>query len=113
MDIVQETWKELNQEINCFGSRVLIRTEPIPEKIGSIYLPTKHTSFYGKIQGQYQWCTATVLAAGEESIVKSGEKIMFTRLAFANIYKMKDNTFVGWVEDANIECVIEEGTMEN
>ncbi len=105
--MIEETWAELGKKIECFENRVLVRTTPISEKIGLIYLPTKLSSFYGRLQGQYQMCYAVVLQAGSDATVKPGETVVFTRLAFANLYKMKDNTLVGFVDEDHIELAIE------
>jgi len=103
----QDTWDELGFKLSAVEDKVLVRTHPMPEKIGLIYMPTKLTGFYGKLQGQYQQCYATVLSVPKDSVVKQGEIICFSRLAFANLYKMKDNTLVGFVSDNNIELAIE------
>lgn len=106
MDLITETWNELNKVLECKNTKILVRTDPVQDKIGSIYLPARKASFYGRIQGQYQWCRATVLAKGPESTVEPGEHVLFTRLAFANLYKMKDNSYVGLVDEEHVDLVL-------
>ena len=108
--LIAQTWQELNKKLEIKTSKILVRTEKLKDKIGSIFLPPKQSSFYGRIQGQYVWCTATVIAVGPEATVLPGESIMFTRLAFANMYKMQDNSYVGLVDEENVDLVFDEAS---
>jgi len=54
---------------------------------GSIFLPTKLTTFYGKLQGAYQSVIATVLDPGNTKDVVEGDVVMFQRISFAFLKK--------------------------
>lgn len=102
IDRVKETFAEL--EINSFRplrDLVLVRSNPMPVKTGSIYLPNKLTTFFGLLPNM-QLITATVIAAGSKATVLIGEEIVFLRLNFIWWKVMEDRTVVGWIQEANV-----------
>lgn len=107
MELIDKTWEELGRKLECVGSRVLVRTEAMPEKIGSIYLPPKQSTYYGQLKGNDVTTTGTILNVGPECTenLQLGDKILFKRLVFAYYEKMKDNTFVGWVNEKDVDMV--------
>lgn len=107
MNIIQQTWAELEQEVTEPGTKILIRTEVMPEKIGSLFLPPKQTEFYGRLKGSEVTLTATVLAVGKQCTegLKPGDTILFKRIVFAPYKKMLDTTMLGWVNEDDIDIV--------
>jgi hypothetical protein len=80
---------------------VFARTLPLEQKIGSIYLPPKLTSFHGELPHQ-RTIRAIVLSAGSKSKLLPGDKIAFTRLYFAWWKKLEDGCMVGWIDESQI-----------
>lgn len=101
-DRISATFAELG--INSFRPMrdlVLVRSNPMPQKTGSIYLPNKLATFFGLLPN-LQLITATVLSAGPKATVLPGEDIVFMRLNFAWWKIMEDGTVVGWIQEANV-----------
>lgn len=101
-DRIADTFFELG--INSFRplrDLVLVRSNPMPEKTGSIYLPNKLATFFGLLPN-LQLITAIVLSAGPKATVLPGEDIVFLRLNFAWWKIMEDRTVVGWIQEANV-----------
>ena len=102
---VEETWKELGQEIRPLGSKVFVRTEKPPEKKGAIWLPPEWATQYGRRLGGQVPVTATVLSIGSRVPVNHlevGERVFFFRLPFGWTHKMEDGTFTGWIDFSEI-----------
>ena len=100
--LVQRTFDELGFKIRSRGYWVWVRTETYKEKIGSIWLPPRLSSFHGELPHLIN-IGATVLSSGTTGAAKqfkAGDRIWFTRLYFGYQWKMEDGTFVGWI-DAN------------
>ena len=99
---VEDTFRELGIKSFRFPKgydRLLIRTHPIPDKVGSVYIAPKLSRFYGELPNMQQ-IVATVLAAGSECTYKVGDNIAFMRLHFAAWQVMEDGTRVGWINES-------------
>jgi len=106
-DFITTTWTELGKKVECLGTKVFVRTEAMPEMIGSLYLPPKKTQFYGELLGIKQFNEATVLSVGPEATLSPGDKICFLRLYFARYEQMEDRTMTGWVDEQNIIGIVD------
>ncbi len=109
---IKQTFDELG--INGFRplrNLLLVRTNPMPEKTGSLFLPPKMSTLYGSLRGDSQLVTAEVLAAGPKATVLPGEQIVFIRLHYAWWKFLSDKTSVGWIQEANVwgQAELEEG----
>jgi hypothetical protein len=99
-DTVEKTWEEVGYRVRPLRWMVFVRTDPIPQKVGSIYLPFKLQTFYGELP-HLQVVTATVLSVGPKALgLQPGDRVAFARLHFARWLDMADGTKVGWI-DAN------------
>jgi hypothetical protein len=98
-EMVERTFAELGiKGFRPLQKRLLLRTHPIAQMTGGVYLPQQLTSFYGEMP-HMQPIIATVIAAGPKCSLVPGEKIAFLRLHFARWQRMEDGTFVGWITD--------------
>jgi hypothetical protein len=96
--IVEQTWAEVGCKVRPLRRMVFVRTLPLAEKIGSIYLPMKMTKFHGELPHQ-KTIRAVVLSTGSKCAVKPGEHVCFTRLHFAWWKKLEDGCMVGWIDE--------------
>jgi len=107
-DLIEKTWAEIGYKIHPLRNLVMVRTDPIPDKIGSIYLPPKLQTFYGELP-HLQLITATILSAGKDvKGVKVGDRVAFTRLHFARFQNMQDGTKVGWMPEDQLAGLADE-----
>jgi hypothetical protein len=104
--LVEATWEELGFKIRPMGSRIYVRTDTPPRKIGSLYIPPEQWGMYGKRLGSKVFVTATVLARGSRASFSPdvGERVVFSRLQFGWTHKMNDGTFVGWVDAGELKA---------
>jgi len=110
LELVEQSWKELGYRVRPLGRTVFVRTRAIPDKVGSLYLPTKHTKFYGKLP-HMQNIEAVVMAAGPKAQdVRPGDRVTFQRLNFARLVKFQAEAeeFFGWVDSSQIIGHVEE-----
>lgn len=107
LDVVGQTWTEVGYKVRPLRNTVFVRTLPLEEKVGSLYLPAKLTKFYGELPHQ-KTIRAVVLAVGPKAKVKPGEKVCFTRLYFAWWKKLEDGCMVGWIDENQLTGYIEE-----
>lgn len=101
-DIIKDTFAEMG--INGFRplrDLILIRSNPMPVKTGSILLPLRQTTFYGELPNLVI-VTAIVIAAGPKATVVPGDQIAFMRLNFIRWDYMQDRTVLGLIQEANI-----------
>lgn len=100
--LVDATWEELGFTLRPVGERVFVRTDLPRRKIGSLWLPPEMWGMYGKRLGSKETVTATILACGplvkDAETLQPGEKVCFFRLPFGWTYKLKDGSFVGWID---------------
>jgi hypothetical protein len=101
-DLIAATFAEMDiPGFKPWRDLVFVRTNPMPQKTGSIYLPTKLASFYGELPN-LQLITATVIAVGPKTTVLPGETVVFMRLYFAYWRRMEDGTYFGWIQEPNL-----------
>lgn len=112
MQIVDRTWEELQCEVRPLNRMVMVRTLPLEQKVGSLWLPPKLTTFHGELPHQKQ-VKAVVLSAGPNTTVTSGEVIAFTRLYFAWWKKLEDGCMVGWIDEQQITGYIDRDARLN
>lgn len=100
---IQKTFEELGiKGFRPWRDLLIIRTNPMPKKTGSIYLPEKLTTFYGELP-HLQPITGMVIAAGPKATVPVGDHVAFMRLHFARWQTLEDGTVVGWIQEAHVE----------
>jgi hypothetical protein len=85
---------------------VFVRTLPLEEKVGSLYLPTKMTKFHGELP-HMKTIRAVVLSVGPKGTVKPGEQVCFTRMQFAWWKKLEDGCMIGWIDEAQLSGYFE------
>jgi len=110
MDRVESVWKELGNELQATGTRMLVRTFPLPTKShGGVYLPGSKTRFYGELRGLNQMIVGTVLSFGPKvKGIEVGDNVCFARLYFTRHRQLEDKTMVGWVESEWVFGVVDE-----
>jgi hypothetical protein len=100
--MIKKTFDELGiKSFRPLRKTLLLRTERIPDKVGSIFVPPKLATFYGELP-HMQPILAFVLAAGPKATVRAGDRILFMRLHFARWQTLEDGTVCGWIDEANI-----------
>lgn len=110
LELVEKTWEELGYKIRPLGWKVFVRTDPPPQKVGSLFLPPKQASFYGGM-GHQRVVTATVLAVGPKVVgITVGERVVFRRLEFGHIARFDGDVYVGWIEMAQLAGFPEQQT---
>lgn len=110
-ELIERTWQEVGQRARPLRRLVFVRTELLPEKVGSLWLPPDQRSNYAQL-GHQVFMRALVLATGPQCrVLRPGDRVAFTRLFFAWSWKCSDGTLVGWIEEENIaaEALSEEG----
>jgi hypothetical protein len=80
---------------------LLIRTNPMPVRTGSIFLPVKMTTFYGELPN-LQPVTAIVLSSGPDATLKPGDQIAFLRTNFIRWDYFEDRTVLGFIEEKHV-----------
>lgn len=101
-DLAKRTFDELQVPgFRPLRDVLLVRTNPMPLRTGSIFLPNKLTSFYGELP-HMQPITAIVLTAGPKAVAKPGDQIAFMRLHFIRWETLEDKTVAGWISEANV-----------
>ena len=98
LGLVEATWDEIGCRIRPLRKMVFVRTLPLEEKVGSLYLPVKMTKFHGELP-HMKTIRGVVLAVGPKATVKSGEQVCFTRLQFAWWKKLNNGCMVGWIDE--------------
>lgn len=106
-EVVNRTWSEVGYKITPLRKMVFVKTDPVPQKVGSLYLPPKLATFYGELPNLVL-VNATVLAAGPKASVRPGDRVCFTRLFFARYCDLQDGTYIGWIEEENLTGRLEE-----
>lgn len=101
MDVVEKTWEEVGTRVRPLRRMVFVRTLPLEEKIGSIWLPAKLTKFHGELP-HMKTINAIVLSAGPKCTVKTGETVCFTRSFFAWWKKLEDGCMIGWIDESQL-----------
>jgi hypothetical protein len=102
IELVAETFAEMGiVGFKPWRDLVFVRTKPMPQKTGSIYLPNKLASFYGELPNM-QLVTAIVVAVGPKTTLLVGDHIVFLRLNFAYWRRMEDGTYFGWIQEPNV-----------
>ena len=101
-DLARRTFTEIGiKGFRPLRDLVIVRTNPMPQKTGSIYLPPKLQTFYGELP-HMQPITGIVLVAGPKAIVKPGDQVAFMRLYWATWDRLEDGTYVGWIQEPNL-----------
>jgi|WetSurMetagenome_2_1015567.scaffolds.fasta_scaffold07491_2 hypothetical protein len=91
LDLVERTWAELGFRIQAPRFLVWVRTLPVEQKRGLIWLPPKMASFYGELP-HLRTVRAVVLSAGPRGLAKSlkpGDVIAFSRGVFSRFFQMQ------------------------
>lgn len=97
MAFVEAVWHELGVgSYRAVNDRVIVRTWPIPEKIGSIWLPDTARSFYKGLPHS-KLVRATVLAVPRGIALTVGAAVAFPQTFFIKLHRLVDDTFVGAV----------------
>lgn len=99
---VADTWAELGFKLRPLRKLVFVRTELRPEREGLIWLlPSERTNYAGL--GHTVFMRAVVVGTGPDcKILKVGDRVAFTRLFFAWLFKLQDGTLVGYIDADNI-----------
>jgi hypothetical protein len=102
--LAADTWKELGFQLKAVGKRMLVRTEVLPQKMGSLYLPSQYSETFGQRLGAKVPITAHVLSKGSRvsDAISVGDRLLFPRLVFGWTHRLADKTYVGWVEEAEV-----------
>lgn len=98
MEVVEKTWAEVGCKVRPIRRWVMVRTLPVEQKIGSLYVTPKESSFYGVLPHMRN-VRAIVLSAGDKAFVKPGEEVVFSRLHFALWKNLEDGCKVGWIDE--------------
>lgn len=101
MDVVERTWAEVGCRVRPLRNMVFLRTLPLEQKVGSLFLPPKMTQFHGELP-HMKTVKAVVVAAGPKAKVQTGEQVCFTRLQFAWWKKLDDGCMLGWINENEI-----------
>lgn len=111
--LVDATWEEIGRKIRPVNTRIFVRTDLPPQKIGLVYMPAEMWGQYGQRLGSKVFVTATVLSVGPnvKDAPAIGTKVVFSRLMFGWTNKMVDGTHVGWIDANEIIGVAEEGDI--
>lgn len=109
-ELIDATWKECGSRVRPLRNMVFVRTELLPEYIGSVFIPETLRSSYSQLPHKVM-LQALVIGAGPQcKEVKIGDRVAFSRLFFARWQQMEDKTLVGWLNEDNIACECEAGT---
>lgn len=99
---IERTWQEVGQRARPLRRMVFVRTELLPEKVGSLWLPPDQRSNYAKL-GHQVLMRALVLSTGPQCrVLRAGDRVAFMRLFFAWWHKLSDGSLVGWIDEENI-----------
>lgn len=102
LEIIEQTWGEIGWRAKPLKRWVFVRTELLPDKIGSLYLPPTLRGNYAQL-GHKVLMRALVLSTGPQCrILKPGDRIAFPRLFFARWHYLEDKSLAGWVDEDNI-----------
>jgi hypothetical protein len=135
LDLVERTWAELGFRIQAPRFLVWVRTLPVEQKRGLLWLPPKHASFWGVLP-HLRTVRAVVLSAGPRGLAKAmkpGDVIAFSRGHFNRFFQMQptevtesgtSEEFVGVIDSNDIfgfsdeyaeseEVHVEQGISEN
>jgi hypothetical protein len=110
-ELIERTWAEVGCRLRPLKRTVMVRTLPIPQKVGSLWLPAKAASFYGGMPHQIL-IRAIVLSAGPQSHVAPGEKVCFQRLWFSRWKGLSDGCYVGYLDAVKLAGIVEDDTEE-
>jgi len=95
--IVEQTWEEVGCRVRMRNLYVMVRTEPVAQKVGLLWLPPKLQTFFGELPHK-QMIVGRVLSVGDRvKGVSPGDQICFARLHFAWWKRLRDGNYVGWV----------------
>lgn len=107
-DKIGSTWTEIGQRAKPLRDFVFVRTELLPEYVGSIWVPPAYRGNYTGM-AHTVFMRALVIATGPEcKVVSVGNRVAFARLFFARWHELEDKTLVGWVREDNIQTEIGE-----
>jgi hypothetical protein len=109
MEIVNKTWEEMGRKIQPLRNILLVRTDPVSEKVGSIFLPHMKQGFYAGMPHE-MLAHATVLSVGPKVRLKVGDRVCFTRTNFARMQFLQDGTVVGWIQDQHLAGMLVDET---
>ena len=100
--------EEVGRKYQPLRSQVIVRTDPLQRvTAGGLVLTARETNFYAGM-GHAKILKATVVAVGDHSSLKRGERVCFQRLYFARLVELKDGTFVGSIDENELVGYIEE-----
>jgi len=102
LERVEDTWEGFGRRIRALGEMVFVRTDS-PDKItpGGIIIPDTSGDFHAGLPKEVT-VLATVVAAGSETDVKPGDRVLFMRLDFAWQHKFRDDgSYLGWCRDTD------------
>jgi hypothetical protein len=91
LDLVERTWAELGFRIQAPRFLVWVRTLPVEQKQGLIWLPPKQSSFWGGLP-HLRTVRAVVLSAGPAGLAKTlrpGDVVAFSRGHFNRFFQLE------------------------
>lgn len=98
LDRVIQTWAQYGRKIRSTEDRVILRTDPPPQKVGSIFLSPKQQSFWSQTDIG-RMVVGTVLAVGPKvSGISVGDRVVFDRLHFAWLHQFAHDDYIGYVK---------------
>jgi hypothetical protein len=113
-EFIAKTWEECGvKSVRPLRSQVFVRTELLPEKIGSIYLPPNMRTNYHGLVAIFVFFGRVLSVGPKVKCLKPGDRIAFPRLYFAHWQKMEDGTLVGWLPEENITGIADEVIVES
>lgn len=111
---IKDTWDELGFKIRPTSWTVMVRTDPVPEKVGLIWIPPDSAMLFNRELPHMKLVTATVLAVGPKAkMVKVGDRVVFKRVHFAWLWQLADKTYVGYLPQEELVGHPEDGAIES
>jgi len=106
--LIAKTWEECGVlRVRPLRNMVFVRTELLPEYIGSIFIPATLRASYSQLPHKVM-LSALVIGAGPKcTSVKIGDRVSFSRLFFARWQEMSDKCLVGWLQEENIAVALD------
>lgn len=114
---VEDSWKLVTEILQLQGYSIkaperirpirdilMVRTDAPPLKFSGseLYLPPKHTNFYGAMPKEVT-TYATVMSVGKDvKSVKVGDRVAFTRIFFAMLADLPDLGKFGYVREEQL-----------
>jgi hypothetical protein len=91
LDLVERTWAELGFRVRALGYKIWVRTLPVEQRRGPLWLTAKAASFYGGLP-HLRTVQAVVLSAGPAGLargLKPGDVLAFSRGHFTRFWQLQ------------------------